>query len=71
MNSEKLIKKLRINLKNKGYTIGSWLQISNSDISELFGRAGYDWIAVDLEHGIINLSEITNIFRAIELGQGY
>jgi 2-dehydro-3-deoxyglucarate aldolase len=32
------------------------------------GCAGYDWIAIDLEHGSISISELPDLFRAIELG---
>ncbi len=49
-------------------TIGSWLQIPDASIAEIMGNAGYDWVAVDLEHGDFPKTNLTNIFRAIELG---
>jgi 2-dehydro-3-deoxyglucarate aldolase len=32
------------------------------------GQSGYDWVAVDMEHGSIVLNQLPNIFRALELG---
>ena len=49
-------------------SIGSWMQIPSSDVGEIMGQAGYDWVAVDLEHGAISIQQLPDIFRAIELG---
>jgi 2-dehydro-3-deoxyglucarate aldolase len=38
-------------LKKGEPTIGTWMQISSPDVAEILGNAGYDWVAVDLEHG--------------------
>jgi len=54
-------------LKNGEHTIGSWLQISSPDVAEILGNAGYDWVAVDLEHGGFSRSIIKDVFRALEL----
>ena len=55
-------------LRSGNPTIGSWLQISSPDVAELLGNAGYDWIAVDMEHGSISRSILKDVFRALELG---
>ena len=68
MNRFKRINKIRKNLQNRKITIGSWMQIPNSSVAEIMGKAGYDWIAVDLEHGSITTSQLPDLFRAIELG---
>ena len=33
------------------------------------GQAGYDWIAIDMEHGAISVHQLPDLFRAIELGE--
>ncbi|EMF97957.1 4-hydroxy-2-oxo-heptane-1,7-dioate aldolase domain protein [Leptospira borgpetersenii str. 200701203] len=38
-------------LKSGEFTIGSWMQIPSTSIAEILGSAGFDWIALDLEHG--------------------
>ena len=32
------------------------------------GQAGYDWVAVDLEHGSISAQQLPDLFRALEVG---
>lgn len=49
-------------------TVGTWLQIPSPDVAELMARAGYDWVAVDMEHGSFAASRLPDIFRAIEVG---
>jgi len=62
------INSIRLKLKNEIPSIGTWQQIPNASISEILGQAGYDWVAVDMEHGSINVDQLPNLFRAIELG---
>ena len=62
------IKSIREKLQNDQVSIGTWQQIPHSSISEILGRAGYDWVAVDMEHGSISVDRIPDLFRAIELG---
>ncbi|MBD5641497.1 MAG: 2,4-dihydroxyhept-2-ene-1,7-dioic acid aldolase, partial [Desulfovibrio sp.] len=47
-------------------TIGTWLQLPSPDVAELVARAGYDWVAVDMEHASFGISLLPDIFRAIE-----
>ena len=63
-----LIKSIRNKLENNKVSIGTWQQISNASISEILGQAGYDWVAVDMEHGSISTHQLPDLFRAIELG---
>ncbi|MDR0816084.1 MAG: 2,4-dihydroxyhept-2-ene-1,7-dioic acid aldolase [Desulfovibrio sp.] len=49
-------------------TIGTWLQLPSTDVAELMARAGYDWVAVDMEHGSFSRGILPDIFRAIECG---
>ena len=48
-------------------SVGGWMQIKSSEIAEILGSSGLDWVAVDLEHGSIGMTHLTNICRAIEL----
>ncbi|MDE7064568.1 MAG: 2,4-dihydroxyhept-2-ene-1,7-dioic acid aldolase [Desulfovibrionaceae bacterium] len=49
-------------------TVGTWLQIPSPEVAELMSRAGYDWVAVDMEHGSFGRTGLPDIFRAIECG---
>ena len=68
MNKLNKINQIRETLRNGKYSIGSWIQIPHSSIAEILGQAGYDWVAVDLEHGSISPHELPDLFRALELG---
>lgn len=58
--------KLKNALKNKEITIGTWMQIGHPASAEILANNGFDWICVDLEHGVIDLENMAGIFRAIE-----
>ncbi len=62
------INSIREKLQNDQLSIGTWQQIPNASISEILGQAGYDWVAVDMEHGSISVDQLPDLFRAIELG---
>lgn len=62
------IKRIRELLKEGKATIGTWLQLPSPDVAELMAKAGYDWVAVDMEHGSFGPGSLPNIFRAIECG---
>ena len=68
MNRFTQITKIRKKLSSGHYSVGSWIQIPDASIAEIMGKSGYDWVAVDLEHGSISVSQLPNLFRAIELG---
>jgi 2-dehydro-3-deoxyglucarate aldolase len=68
MNRFLQITKIREKLSTGLYSVGSWIQIPDASIAEIMGKSGYDWVAVDLEHGSISVSQLPNLFRAIELG---
>lgn len=63
-----MIKNISKKLQKGQPTIGTWLQIPSPDVAEILGRAGYDWVAVDLEHGCFGRQSLPDIFRALELG---
>lgn len=44
------------------------MQLPSSSLAEIMGDAGYDWVAVDLEHGTFGVQILPDMFRAIELG---
>ena len=68
MNKILAINRIREKLKNNGISIGSWMQIPNASVAEIMGNAGYDWVAIDLEHGSISTQKLPDLFRALELG---
>ena len=59
---------LRTRLRGGGSTVGSWMHIPHASVAEIMGQCGYDWVALDLEHGSIGLHQLPDLCRALELG---
>ena len=67
-NRLELIKSIRRKLSDGKVSIGTWQQIPHASISEILGQSGYDWVALDMEHGSVSVDQLPDLFRAIELG---
>lgn len=58
--------KVKEKLKSGIHTIGAWMQIPSMDVAYILANSGFDWIALDLEHGSFSLDQLPNLFRIIE-----
>ena len=68
MNRLERVRTIRKALNGGSAVVGSWMQLPDSNIAEIMGRAGYQWVAIDMEHGPVSVSQLPDIFRALELG---
>lgn len=68
MNRLKKTQAIRKSLGENRPSIGSWMQLPHPSVAEIMGQAGYDWVAVDMEHGAIAVHQLPDLFRALELG---
>jgi 2-dehydro-3-deoxyglucarate aldolase len=68
MNRLEKINAIRKGLASYQPSVGSWMQIPHASVAEIMGQAGYDWVAVDMEHGAISIHQLPDLFRALELG---
>ena len=48
-------------------TIGTWLTLNDPAIAEIMAAAGFEWLAVDLEHSLLTLDSAGELIRVIEL----
>ena len=62
------VHRIRERLKGGGTVVGSWMQLPSSSVAEIMGAAGYDWVAIDVEHGAIHHGLLPDLCRALELG---
>ena len=69
MNRREAVGAIRSALRSGEVSLGSWIQFRDGSTAEIMGAAGYDWVAVDMEHGSISVSDLPDIFRALELGE--
>ena len=49
------------------HSIGTWLSLPNESVAEIFAKAGYDWVVIDLEHSAININQAEQLIRVIDL----
>jgi 2-dehydro-3-deoxyglucarate aldolase len=68
MNRKSKIQQIRDKLRSGGRSVGSWMQIPHASVAEIMGQAGYDWVAMDMEHGSVAVHQLPELFRALELG---
>jgi len=68
MDRRASVQQLRARLRAGRASIGSWMQIPHGSVAEIMGQAGYDWVALDLEHGAIGVQQLPDLCRALELG---
>src|SRR5262245_3597624 len=46
-------------------TVGGWLSIGNTYTAEVMANLGFDWLCVDLQHGLIDYQDLTVMLPAI------
>ena len=54
-------------IKEGELTVGSWITLAHPAIAEIMSKAGFDWLAVDLEHSVITIREAEELIRVISL----
>ncbi|MGE3857583.1 MAG: HpcH/HpaI aldolase/citrate lyase family protein [Dehalococcoidia bacterium] len=46
-------------------TVGAWLSIPSGHSAEAMAHAGFDWLCVDMQHGLIDYGAAVEMMRAI------
>ena len=57
---------LKEKLSKNQLSIGSWLTIPHQSIVEILGSAGFEWLAIDMEHAPISIETIVNLIGNIQ-----
>ncbi len=47
-------------------TIGSWITLGHPAIAEIMASAGFDWLVLDAEHSVLELSEIQTLIQVLD-----
>lgn len=58
---------LKAKLKDGQLCLGTWVTLGHSAIAEIFARAGFDWVVVDMEHSTISMEQAGELIRTIDL----
>lgn len=54
---------IRERLDAGGVTFGAWCGLSSTFTTELVARAGFDWICIDTQHGLIGFQELSAMLQ--------
>ena len=60
-------KSIKEKFRKQQVTIGSWITLAHPGIAEIMAKAGFDWLAVDMEHSVITIREAEELIRVIDL----
>lgn len=52
-----------------GRTVGCWLSLANTYSAEALAGLGFDWVCVDLQHGLLDYSDLPLLLPAISTSQ--
>ncbi len=58
---------LKKKLKKQELSMGSWITLPDLNLAEMMSKSNFDWLAIDLEHSVIDLESLQNIIRVIDL----
>jgi 4-hydroxy-2-oxoheptanedioate aldolase len=58
---------LRRRIRSGETLFGAWASLGSPGSAELVGRAGYDWVVIDMEHGNTTEAELLAHLNAIEV----
>ena len=64
MKSASRRKELKQKLRNREILFAGWVSFAHPSITETFARAGFDFMAIDMEHSTITLPEAQRIIAA-------
>lgn len=57
---------LKKKLQKQEVTIGSWITLGHTAIAEIMAKAGFEWLAIDMEHSVIALDTAQQLIQVIE-----
>ncbi len=58
---------LKKKLRDRKLSIGSWITMGDNAIAEIMSKAGFDWIAIDMEHSALSSAQCQELVRVIDL----
>jgi 2-keto-3-deoxy-L-rhamnonate aldolase RhmA len=56
---------IRRTLRDGGVAVGSWITVASPTVAEVMAQTGFDWIAVDMEHGLVGIEAVQTLIQAM------
>jgi len=47
--------------------VGSWLSLGSLETAEMMARAGFDWLAIDMEHTGLSAGDLVDLIRLVDM----
>lgn len=63
----KLAQNLKDKLEKREITLGTWITLGHSAIAEILSSCPFDWLVIDMEHSVIELSQAQQMIQVISL----
>ncbi len=57
---------LKSKLAQAKLTLGSWITLGHPAIAEIMAAAGFDWLVLDMEHSVLELSEVQILIQVLD-----
>ena len=54
-------------MRRKELLVGGWLQLPDVFVTEIMAKAGFDWLAIDMEHGPLGMESVFKLIQVIDL----
>ena len=51
--------------KDGKQTIGGWIGCDSVYVAEMMARAGFDWLCIDMQHGLLDYNDVRAMLPAI------
>lgn len=51
--------------RSGGQTVGCWLSLANAYTAEALAKLGFDWVCIDLQHGLLDYQDLTHLLPAV------
>lgn len=64
--SEEIPASLRALWDSGDPTVGGWCRIPSAYSAEVVGRAGFDWVCVDMQHGLAGQETMVSMLQALD-----
>lgn len=62
-----MVKRAVKNFFQKGISFGSWITFTSTASAEIMAKAGFNWLAIDLEHSPISIERTQELIQVVEL----
>lgn len=50
-----------------GVLYGGWCSIPSPFVAEVMGRAGFDWVCIDMQHGLVAPADVVGMLQALDV----